>query len=56
MLIGPNNGRETKGAILAADRDRLFDGQHHGGLRMVTCSKPNGIRSWRLESSLGRSG
>jgi hypothetical protein len=49
MLIVPNNTREAKGAVLATDRDRLFDGHQHGGLRMVPCSK-------RLEWNMGRSG
>jgi hypothetical protein len=49
MLFGSNNPREAKGALLGADRDRLFDGQHHGGPRTVVCSK-------RLAWSIGRSG
>jgi hypothetical protein len=49
MLIGPHNTREAKGALLAADRDRLFDDQHHGGLPMIVCSP-------RLAWSIGRSG
>jgi len=36
MLIVSNSKREAKAAILAACRDRLFDGQHHGSLRIVT--------------------
>jgi hypothetical protein len=53
MLLEPNNTRETKGAVFVgvfvADRGRLFDGQHHGELPVVTCSK---LLAW----SIGRSG
>ena len=49
MLIHLNNKREAKGAVFTASGDRLFDGQHQGGLRPVACSM-------RLTWSIGRSG